>query len=223
MNLCIANVLDAGMLQEVCDVFAKRQFGDGKMTAGWAAQGVKNNLQLDSKDPVAKAALSRIMAAIAANPLFRAAALPKTISSMMFSRYTPGMSYGTHVDNAVMTGGTPIRTDISFTIFVSPPGAYQGGELVIESSGGEQAFKLEPGCALIYPSTSLHRVNPVTSGARDVAVGWTQSLVRNPGHREILFDLDTARRTLFQQSGKTASFDLISKCYANLMRLWVEV
>lgn len=223
MNLCLANVLDAELLLAARHIFAKRPFADGKKTAGWAAQGVKNNLQLDAKDPAAKQILSRIMAAMGANPLFRAAAIPKTISSMMFSRYTPGMSYGTHVDNAVMTGGTPIRTDISFTIFVSPPDGYQGGELVIESTSGEQAFKLDAGSALIYPSTSLHRVNPVTSGVRDVAVGWTQSLVRNPGHREILFDLDTARRTLFQQSGKTTAFDQISKCYSNLMRLWAEI
>ena len=115
-----------------------------------------------------------------------------------------------------------IRTDVSFTLFLGDPASYDGGELVMEGTGGEQAYKLDAGSMILYPSGALHRVEPVTRGARLAAVGWAQSLVRDPGKREILFDLDTARRAIFRQQGKTAEFDLISKSTANLMRLWAE-
>ena len=117
----------------------------------------------------------------------------------------------------------PIRSDLSFTLFLSPPDAYDGGELVIEGSAGEQAFKLPAGGLVLYPSSTLHRVAPVTRGERLAAVSWVQSQVRDPACREILFDLDTARRTLFQREGKSREFDLLSKSLANLLRLWAEV
>ena len=134
------------------------------------------------------------------------------------------MSYGTHVDNAVMaTHSQPMRTDLSFTIFLTPPDSYDGGELIVESTQGEQLFKLDAGSMVLYPSSTLHRVETVNSGSRFVAVSWAQSTVRSPEHREILFDLDTARRSLFKQQGKTPEFDLMTKSLANLMRMWVEV
>jgi PKHD-type hydroxylase len=129
------------------------------------------------------------------------------------------MAYGTHVDDALMGG---MRTDISFTLFLSDPESYDGGELVTESHAGEQPFKLPAGSLVLYPSTTLHRVEPVTRGSRLAAVGWVRSLVRDPARRELLFDLDTARKALFDRDGKSPEFDLLSKCGANLLRMWAE-
>lgn len=116
-----------------------------------------------------------------------------------------------------------MRSDLSLTLFLSDPTTYTGGELVIETPQGEEAIKLEAGALVVYPSSTLHRVEPVTQGIRLVAVSWIQSLIRDPQEREILFDLDTARQTLFQQQGKTPEFDLISKAHANLLRKWAEL
>lgn len=141
----------------------------------------------------------------------------------MFSRYQGGMYYGTHIDNAIMGDEELMRSDLSLTLFLSDPANYTGGELVIESTQGEQAFKLDAGSMVVYPTTTLHRVEPVTEGERLAAVTWVQSLVRDAHNREILFDLDTVRDTLSQKSGKTAEFDLLSKSIANLLRKWADV
>lgn len=140
----------------------------------------------------------------------------------MLSRYHPGMTYGVHVDDALMGATEPVRTDIATTIFLSRPEDYDGGELVIEGTGGDAEYKLPAGAAIFYPATSLHRVAPVGRGSRLAAVTWIQSLVREADRREMLFDLDSARRTLFEQTGKTREVDLLSKTYANLLRLWAE-
>jgi PKHD-type hydroxylase len=116
-----------------------------------------------------------------------------------------------------------VRTDVSFTLFLAEPADYDGGELVIETSAGEEDIKLPAGHLIAYPSTTLHRVAPVTRGERLVAVGWAQSYVRDLAKREILFDLETARRSLFEQSGKTPEFDVLAKTSANLFRMWAEV
>jgi len=123
------------------------------------------------------------------------------------------------VDDALMQG---MRTDVSFTLFLSDPDTYDGGELVIETSAGEQPFKLQAGSMIVYPSTTLHRVAPVERGTRVAAVGWARSFVRNAEQREILFDLETARRDLFEREGKSGAFDLLSKCGTNLLRLWAD-
>ncbi|MEM6436188.1 MAG: Fe2+-dependent dioxygenase, partial [Cyanobacteria bacterium P01_D01_bin.115] len=134
-------------------------------------------------------------------------------------RYDTGMEYGRHVDNALMGNQ---RSDVSFTVFLSEPQDYDGGELVVEGAADEQCYKLAAGTAIIYPSSTLHRVEPVTQGTRLVAVGWVQSWIRDAAKRELLFDLDTVRRSLYTQSGKSNEFDLLSKSLANLMRQWVE-
>jgi PKHD-type hydroxylase len=133
------------------------------------------------------------------------------------------MYYGSHFDNAIMGDESISRTDVSLTLFLSDPNTYQGGELVIETSLGEQSFKLDAGSAIVYPSSTLHRVETVTEGTRWAAVTWIQSLIRDPSQREILFDLDTARRSIFQQYGKTIEFDLIAKSHANLLRKWADI
>jgi PKHD-type hydroxylase len=115
-----------------------------------------------------------------------------------------------------------MRSDVSFTLFLSDAASYDGGELIIESAGGEEAFRLDAGSLIAYPATSLHRVGTVTRGARLAAVGWARSFVRDPAQRELLFDLDTARRQMFAQHGKSADYDLVSKSLANLLRMWME-
>ena len=144
---------------------------------------------------------------------------PKALSPLLFSRYEKGMHYGSHVDDALMDG---MRTDVSFTLFLSDPKSYDGGELVIESASGEETFKLAAGSLVAYPATSLHRVGDVTRGTRLAAVGWARSFIRDAARRELLFDLDTARRQMFAREGKSAEFDLVSKSLANLMRMWAE-
>ena len=219
MIVCIADILAPPLLAEARGRLGEGRFVDGRATAGWHARLVKANEQLSAGDPRNAELAEKVRRAIQAHGLFELAARPKTVRPVTFSRYAPGMAYGSHVDDAVMGG---VRTDVSFTLFLSDPAGYEGGELVIETTGGEQAIKLEAGSMVVYPSGALHRVEPVTGGMRLAAIGWAQSLVRDPARREILFDLDTARRSLFQQSGKTAEFDLLSKSVSNLLRLWAE-
>lgn len=192
---------------------------DGKVTAGWHAKTMKQNQQLDAKHSTAGPLVEQVRQVAMQHPLFQAAARPRSLHTVRFNRYSDGMSYGRHTDNALMFGH---RTDLSFTLFLSDPDSYEGGELVVEGLDREQGHKLGAGSMLVYPSSSLHRVDAVTSGVRWAAVGWVQSQIRDHGQREILFELDTVRRSLFAQSGKTNEFDLISKSMSNLMRRWVE-
>jgi PKHD-type hydroxylase len=222
MILCMGNVLTLDDLDQVTTALQKAEFVDGKLTAGWHARLVKHNLQAQDSE-TSRSLKQCLVDAIWRNALFQMAVRPKVLRSPLLSRYEPGMSYGTHVDNALMGDPNPMRSDVSLTLFLSSPDEYDGGELVIEDSLGERPFKLDAGSMIIYPSTTLHRVEPVTRGVRLVAVSWVQSYVRDPGDREILFELDTARKALFEQYGKTPEFDLISKSHANLLRKWVEV
>lgn len=222
MIFSIPNVITKQEVAKINASLAQAQFTDGKLTAGWHAKLVKNNQQL-SKQGLSQQLTTQVVSALKRNNLFQTAVRPKSIHSILFSRYDEGMSYDRHVDNAIMNNGSMWRTDISFTIFLNSPSEYEGGELVIEGVEEEKAYKLEAGSVIIYPATTLHRVNPVTKGTRLVAVGWVQSLVRSASDREILFDLETARRVIFSKDGKTAEFDLISKSIANLLRKWAEV
>ena len=218
MQIAIANVLTAEELVKARAVLAAATFTDGRLTAGWAARDVKNNAQARMNTDAA-ALRDHLAARIQGNSVFALAARPKRLVSLMFAKYGPGQAYGSHVDNALMEGE---RTDVAFTLFLSDPASYDGGELVIEQAAGDDAIKLEAGSLFAYPATSLHRVAPVTRGERLVMVGWARSFVRDAGKRELLFDLDTARRTLFDHHGKTAEADLLSKCSANLLRQWAE-
>lgn len=224
MIFTIENLLTPEQLSIISERLQTDDFIDGKTTAGWHARIVKENTQLSSKATYAKEIKDSIKVALEQNPLFKVAAQPKVVHSMLISRYEIGMSYGQHVDNALMgTGSSCYRSDISLTVFLNAPSTYEGGELVIEHIEGERSFKLEAGSAIVYPSSTLHRVEPVTKGVRLVAVAWVQSLIRDPNQREILFDLDTVRRSIFQQQGKTIEFDLISKSHANLLRQWSQL
>jgi len=156
---------------------------------------------------------------ILAHDVFALAVRPKALTPILFSRYEPGMRYGSHVDDPLMQG---LRTDVSFTLFLSDPESYDGGELVIEGASGEDAVKLVAGSLIAYQSTALHRVAEVTRGERLAAVGWARSYVRDGAQRELLFELDTARQQLFAREGKSAEYDLVSKSLANLMRMWAD-
>lgn len=218
MIITIADVLGAADLVDLRAQLAAIRFEDGRATAGWSASLVKSNEQ--ARDGVTARLLREALTeTIRGNALFDLAVRPKALTPLLFSRYGVGDAYGTHVDNPMMDG---LRTDVSFTLFLSEPDSYDGGELVIESPAGEDAIKLPAGHLVAYPSTTLHRVAPVTRGERLVAVGWARSYIRDAARRELLFDLDTARRRLFDRHGKTEDFDLLSKTAANLMRMWAE-
>ncbi|MDI5935281.1 Fe2+-dependent dioxygenase [Halomonas kalidii] len=221
--LCIDQVIPAELLQRVQATLADASFRDGRETAGWHARTVKLNQQADSRQPEVAALRQALTAELQRHPLFQMAARPKRIKPLMFSRYEQGMSYGNHVDDAVMaTPQGAMRSDLSFTLFLNDPDSYDGGELLIDSTAGEQTYKLPAGALILYPSSTLHRVEPVTRGQRLAAVGWTQSQVRDPQQREILFDLDTTRRQVFEESGKSRTFDMLSKSLANLLRMWAD-
>ena len=219
MQIVIGNVLSADEVATVTAVLARAQFVDGKATAGFAARTVKNNSQAEGSDRSLEMIRKLIAERILGNEVFQLAVRPRELSPLLLSRYEPGMHYGSHVDDALMDG---IRTDVAFTLFLDDPGSYGGGELTIESAAGEDTFKLDPGALVAYPATSLHRVSDVTHGVRLAAVGWARSFIRDSARRELLFDLDSARRQLFAREGKSAEFDLLSKSFANLMRMWVE-
>ena len=218
MLITIADILSPADLDEIRAMLGAMRFEDGRTTAGWSARLVKDNEQ--AREGAALSLLrERVTKAIMDNEVFSLAARPKTLTPLIFSRYGGGQAYGSHVDNPLMDG---IRTDVSFTLFLAEPEAYDGGELVIESPGGEDEVKLPPGHMIVYPSTALHRVQPVTRGERLAAVGWAQSHIRDAARRELLFDLETARRRLFDRLGKTEDLDLLAKSAANLMRMWAE-
>ena len=223
MILCIGNVLTDEELLLAQMKLESAAFIDGKVTAGWHARLVKDNTQLSKDSPVLEDLRSLINMDQHSHRLKQKAARPKYIHPRSEKNRLRGMAYGTHTDDALMRSQNQLmRSDISFTLFLNSPDDYQGGELVIESSEGEQDYKLPAGSMIVYPSSTLHRVETVTEGVRLAAVSWVQSLIRDPYEREILFDLETVRQSIFEQSGKTGEFDLLSKTHANLLRKWVE-
>jgi PKHD-type hydroxylase len=219
MYYVISDVLDAASIAEAREALAVAEFVDGRATAGWHAKLVKNNLQASPNDDRVVTLRDTLAKKIRANAMFALAARPKTMTPLILSRYQQGMEYGSHVDDALMKG---MRTDISFTLFLSDLDTYDGGALVIETTGGEDDIRLPAGSMVVYASTTLHRVSAVTRGERLAAVGWARSFIRDPAQREMLFDLDTARHRLFRREGKTHEFDLLSKTSANLLRMWAE-
>jgi PKHD-type hydroxylase len=218
MILAIADALTTAEVEEARASLANATFHDGRATAGWSAKLVKANLQA-ADSPELQRLRQFVQARLVEHAVFALAARPKTILGPLFSRYEPGHAYGAHVDDALIGG---VRTDVSFTLFLTAPDSYDGGELIIDSAAGEDAIKLNAGSIIIYPSTTLHHVAPVTRGQRLAAVGWVRSYIRQAAQRELLFDLETARRRLFEREGKTPDGDLLAKCAANLLRMWCE-
>lgn len=218
MLISIGNILNSDALEKVRAALDAIPFVDGRTTAGWSAAEVKRNRQA-SPSAALRNLQDDVEKAIRANVVFQIAARPKKFGPILFARYGGGETYGSHVDDAMMGG---VRTDLAWTLFLHEPPDYDGGELIIEGTAGEQSIKLPAGAMVLYPATTLHRVAPVTRGERLVAVGWVRSLIRSTEQRELLFDLDTARRALFAREGKTAEFDLLSKSLSNLLRMWAE-
>jgi PKHD-type hydroxylase len=219
MILCIADVLPKALVAELREWLHATAFVDGKTTAGWNAKLVKNNEQVGKDTPRLAEMQGKVLDAVRNHQLFSLAARPKTIRPPLFSRYAIGREYGSHVDDPLMSG---MRTDLSFTVFLSDLADYDGGSLIMQQTDGDREVRLEAGAAVLYPSTTLHRVTPVTRGVRLAAVSWIRSTIRNAEEREILFDIDRVRRSIFQAQGKTTEFDLLSKSFSNLMRKWAD-
>jgi PKHD-type hydroxylase len=221
---CVSAVLSADELARIRPRLGSAAYVDGASTAGWSAREVKRNLQVTPGSPEYEQIARIVAEAFMRNGELQAALLPTSATGVLFNRYAEGMEYGPHVDSPVMgTMSNAVRSDIAITIFLSDPASYDGGELTVTTNGGTSQFKLEPGAAIAYPANTLHHVTPVTRGVRDAAVLWVQSQIRDPARRELLWDMETAKRLTFQREGKSQTFDLISKSRANLIRMWAEI
>jgi PKHD-type hydroxylase len=226
MLITIADMLSVGEVAESRALLDAAQWVDGKVTAGYQAQSVKENLQLPEAHPVAVKLGELVLAALARSPLFMSAALPLRVFPPMFNRYTGGGHFGTHVDTAIRanaTTGQRIRTDISATLFLSAPEEYEGGELLVEDTYGVHSVKLPAGHMVLYPATSLHRVNPVTRGARVASFFWIQSMVRSDADRTLLYDLDTTIQQLAKEVPENTAGVRLTGVYHNLLRRWAEM
>jgi PKHD-type hydroxylase len=199
---------------------------DGRVTAGHQGINVKQNQQIAEGTPLARELGDIVLAALERHPLFISAALPHRVYPPMFNRYQGGMHFGSHVDGSIrlLPGtGEKIRTDLSATLFLLPPESYEGGELLIEDTYGTQTVKLAAGDMILYPASSLHRVNPVTRGTRLACFFWVQSMVRDDGQRSLLFDLDSSIQRLAATQADDAARVRLTGCYHNLLRMWSDV
>lgn len=231
MLITIDKVLTPEQVKIARVKLAAAQWIDGRVTAGYQAQEVKRNVQLPEDSPVAKELGELILAALARSPRFMSAALPLRVFPPMFNSYAGGQTFGTHVDTAIrqlVSTGQRIRTDLSATLFLASPDEYDGGELIVEDSYGEKSVKLAAGDMVLYPATSLHRVEPVTRGNRISSFFWIQSMIRQDAHRTLLFDLDESIQRLARsedaatQEMKQSSVQLTG-VYHNLLRQWAEM
>ncbi|MEZ5995372.1 MAG: Fe2+-dependent dioxygenase [Hyphomonadaceae bacterium] len=223
MSVILQHVLEREDIERVRQALAGANWLSGKRTAGAVARAVKENLQADGADARVQALERFVTEALQRHPLFEFAARPQRISRVLFSRYEPGMTYGAHTDDALMGAGEGrLRTDLAFTLFLAARGDYEGGELVVESALGEQSIALDAGDAILYPAGSIHRVAPVTRGARIAAVGWVQSFVPDPAQRETLFDLSVARSRLAAAGAAHEELLRLDKSISNLLRMWAR-
>jgi PKHD-type hydroxylase len=223
--LHIPRVLTPAQLAHCRQVLERAQWVDGKVTAGFQSANAKNNLQVPEDHPAARELGDMVLEALEGNALFIAAALPLKVFPPLFNRYAAGHHFANHVDNAIrQVPGRPhrVRTDLSATLFLAAPEEYDGGELVIYDSYGAHAVKLPAGDMVLYPAGSLHRVEPVTRGARIASFFWIQSMVRDDGKRTLLFDLDTAIRKVGQQTPDSPAVVELTAVYHNLLRRWAD-
>lgn len=226
MLLQISDVLTSQQVAHARGRLDAAEWVDGRVTAGHQSSQVKENEQLPEDHAVARELGDMILAALQRNPLFISAALPLRIFPPLFNQYEGGQSFGSHVDNAIRQvpgTGFRIRTDLSATLFLSQPDEYDGGELAVEDTYGVHTVKLPAGDMVLYPSTSLHHVRPVTRGARIASFFWIQSLVRDDGERTLLFDLDTAIQRLSAEAPDHPAAVQLTGVYHNLVRRWAEV
>ncbi|MCP1470570.1 PKHD-type hydroxylase [Sphingobium sp. OAS761] len=226
MLIAIPDLLDHRSLDAIRGLVDAADWVDGNVTSGHQSALAKNNLQLPEDTPAARQAGQMILDALGRSPLFIAAALPFRIFPPLFNSYAGGQAFGVHVDNAVrIQAGTGfrIRSDLSMTVFLEPPDAYDGGELTVETNFGVQQVKLPAGHAVLYPSSSLHRVAPVTRGRRVASFFWLQSMVRDDSARQMLFDLDSSIQRLAADLGHGhADVVRLTGVYHNLLRRWAD-
>lgn len=225
MMVHIPHVLTAEQVTHCREVFAQAAWEDGRSTAGHQSAQVKKNLQLPESSPAARALGDLVLGALERSPLFISAVLPQRVFPPLFNRYEAGMTFGSHVDNAIRPiTGTPLRlrTDVSATLFLSDPASYDGGELVVEDTYGSHSVKLPAGDLIVYPASSLHHVTPITRGVRLASFFWVQSMIREVSKRALLFDLDTAIMQLTQEVPQSPSLVMLTGVYHNLLRQWAE-
>jgi PKHD-type hydroxylase len=222
----ISSLLSADRLEAIRAKLEGASWEDGRATAGHQSAQVKSNLQLRQHDPVTRELGDQIMRALERSALFVSAALPRHVYPPLFNRYESGMTFGAHVDNAVrQIPGTAhrLRTDLSATLFLTAPEEYDGGELLIEDTYGSQSVKLAAGDMVVYPSSSIHRVLPVTRGTRTAAFFWIQSMVRDDGARTLLYELDASIRELARDGARNEPLVRLTACYHNLLRRWADL
>lgn len=224
MLLVINAIDDAGHLAALAERIALLAWRDGRETAGAVARAVKRNLQAAMDSTAGRRLADELLPLIADNPVLKAAAQPRRFSPLIISKTADGGYYGPHVDNALMGRGTSrVRTDLSFTLFLTPPGEYEGGELVVHTAGMTQEVKGEAGQLVLYPSGSIHEVRPVTRGERIVCIGWIESMIADGTRRGMLFDLENLRSSLRHQlPAQSAELLTLDKTIANLLRMWAQ-
>lgn len=224
MMLPIPDILTREQVLQCRQMLEAAPWVDGRVTTGFQSARVKQNSQLPETHPTARQVGQVILDALAQNLMFMSAALPSRLYPPMFNRYAGGQHFGPHVDNAVRQppAGPRIRTDLSCTLFLCDPDEYEGGDLVVEDLYGHHAVKLPAGHMVLYPSSSLHHVRPVTAGARLCAFFWVQSMVRDDGDRRILFDMDMAILALNKDVPDHPGLLSLTNTYHNLLRRWVE-
>jgi PKHD-type hydroxylase len=226
MMLAVPDLLDKAGVARIRSIIDGADWVDGNVTAGHQSALAKRNMQLPEEGAAAKEAGRLVLEALGRSPLFIAAALPLKIFPPLFNRYQGGESFGTHVDNAVRIHRASefrVRSDLSATLFLEDPDSYEGGELVVEDSLGVHATKLPAGHMLLYPASSLHRVEPVARGARIASFFWIQSMVRDDGARTLLFDLDQSIQALAAERGHgDREVIRLTGIYHNLLRRWAD-
>jgi PKHD-type hydroxylase len=224
--LQIPDVLSADEVARARATLDRAEWVDGRVTAGHQSARAKSNRQIQEGSPVGREIGDLVLQGLNRHPLFISAALPLRVFPPLFNRYEGGESFGNHVDNAIrQVAGTPhrIRTDLSATLFLTAPDEYDGGELVVEDTYGVHSVKLPAGHLVLYPSTSLHHVRPVTRGARISSFFWIQSMVRDDGQRTLLFDLDSAIQRIGPEPAHHAAVLQLTGVYHNLLRQWAEL
>jgi len=221
--LAIPNLLKSSELQAIHEILGRGEFYDGTKTAGAKIKHVKNNLELATAEGDREKLDKIVLAALMDNPTFTTFARPKDICSPLVNRFDPGMTYGWHIDGVILRGQKErLRSDLSVTLFLNDPATYEGGELVLETPGGQQRVKQPAGSAFVYSTTVYHQVAPVTAGTRLAAVSWIQSYVKDPAQRQILFELGMAKDIAVEADPDSLQSRLLVKNYFNLYRLWAE-
>jgi len=219
----LKQVLAPEELRELREIAKRTQWADGRKTAGVIAAPHKRNTEAAWDSPESKIASELTMKALRRHPQFFNAALPASMSPPMMNRYVAGMEYGDHCDAAILGGSTPMRADLSATVFISDPSDYDGGELVADLIPGGHVSKLPAGDLILYPSTSVHHVTPVTRGERVAMIFWVQSMVRDGERRAMLYTLGQTLNNLDARLAQTPELTQLYACYYNLVRMWAEV